>query len=185
MAFFSSMSSSVGRKNKDGGDQQSSSPGYKHELTGYWNLSAALTIVLPMFLCLVARLVSPREGGDGGEGKGGGWFHWWNGDGENGGGGAEGTWWWGDRPEEQRHEGVAQCFAYVWTLLLFTIIVWRGNRVLENDRDRRALFSALVVFGNLSFVCWILVGSMSVSESLRRWRKRTQSKRQSSRKSYP
>jgi hypothetical protein len=114
----------------------------KGSLSSAWNSAAGATVLLPLFLFLMARLVNNiREGGgDGGEGEGG----WW--------------WWWQqDRPQEERGTKGALGFVYIWSLIIFALLVWRGDRVLEHKKDHRALFAALVVFANLAFLCCILM----------------------------
>lgn len=107
---------------------------------------------LPIVLFLAASLVSGVAGEGGGDGGGGG----------------EGGWAWGDwfnfeegGKEEGRFQGLGQGFVYLWSLAVFGVLVWRGNRVLESssNKDLGALVAALVVFANLAFVCLILLAT--------------------------
>lgn len=111
---------------------------------------------------MIARLVN-REGGDGGGGDGEGWWNrWWGGNDQ---GEQRGWQWWGNGEEaRQEDQGKgALAFVYIWALIVFVILVWRGNQVLGNKKDTRALFAALVVFANFTFLCWILVAGLGVS----------------------
>ena len=153
----------------------SASNNEKDTLLMSWNVAAGATVILPLLVFMIARFVSSnRDGGGDGEGggeeeeeeEGGGWWtKWWGGNDDDGGEEGRGWWWWwgnGDaRPEDQGKGALA--FVYVWALVVFAVLVWRGNRVLGNKKDTRALFAALVVFANFTFLCWILVAGLGVS----------------------
>lgn len=76
-------------------------------------------------------------------------------------------WWW-DRwegPPEERYVGLGRSLVYLWSLTLFAFVVWRGHRVLATAKDdERLLQIALVFFGNLSFVAWILMATSGQRE---------------------
>ena len=106
-----------------------------------WNWAAGAAVFLPMFIFLIARLFN-RGGGGGGEGQNSSWWNW-GGEGNEGNEGQAGNW--------------TTTFVYLWSLILFGLLVWRGNRVLEKDKDTRALFASLVLFANLAFLCAVLI----------------------------
>ena len=131
-------------KTSDRGNEQMGSATPLHGDTPmiivYWNAAAGFALGFPLLLYFVVKIFSGR-----GEGGGnGGWF---------------GSGWFNDGPEEERWQGLGSTLAYFWACAVFGILVWRGNRALQLDRDIRALFVALVVFTNLAFLCWILVAT--------------------------
>lgn len=146
MSWFSSSSSSRRQQN----ERDENLTGYSTSATSTaqltspptilvaWNTTAVATIVLPLMLFAIANLFARRGEGGGGEGE-----RWWNWDG----------------PEEERFSGLGRTFVYLWSLVIFALIVWRGNRVLQSGRDIRVLFVALAVFANLVFLCWILLAT--------------------------
>lgn len=69
--------------------------------------------------------------------------------------------WWRQGKEGENRNGGAAMFVYVWSLLIFAVIVWRGNRLLLTNKGHRELFDTLVMFANLSFLCWILLGAVA------------------------
>ena len=102
-----------------------------------FNIPAAVTVLLPLFMWLIAFLA----GGNGADGAD-----------ANQGGADQG-------------QVVALGFVYFWSLLLFVGIVWYGNLVLENDNQEllKVLMAALVVFTNLSLMLAVLTGRVGVS----------------------
>jgi hypothetical protein len=116
-----------------------------------FNIMAGATVLLPLFIWMIAGLVT-RDG--------------------EGGGGEENRWWsWGDREEgwwgraEEREQGVTLGFVYFWALLLFGGIVWYGNRVLQNDSKEqiKGFLVTLIVFTNLALMLAVLTGDLGVS----------------------
>jgi hypothetical protein len=105
-----------------------------------WNISAVATVVLPLFIFMIARLVNRDNNG-----------------------GRRRLWWWGGegQPEGEGGSG-ALFFVYIWSLLLFAYLVWYGNRVLSKEKENQiqVLLAALFVFANLAFLCSILMGSL-------------------------
>jgi len=123
--------------------------------------------MLPLVIYGIASLVNRGDGGN----EEGWWGRWWGGEEGGGGGGENQGWWrWGNGGEAQReNQGRgALAFVYLWSLALFALLVWRGNRVLSNNKDDRALFAALVVFANLAFLCWIMIAGLGVRNTLSR-----------------
>ena len=104
----------------------------------YWNIAFATVVGLPILLCMTVHVLSRGGGGGGEEG-------WWDA--------------WFDGPEEEKWQGVGSFFAYLWGLLVFSFLYWRGKKVLEKQSDIRTLFVALAVFANLAFLCWILTAT--------------------------
>jgi hypothetical protein len=82
-----------------------------------------------------------------------------------------GWWWWSNNNEDnerQREENQgrgAMIFVYLWTLMLFAILVWYGRLVFRRNAHSLPLVSAMVVFWNLSLMGAILVGNLGVSSS--------------------
>jgi hypothetical protein len=120
-----------------------------------FHITAGATVLLPLFIWMIARLVT-RDGEDGGGGGGDEENRWWSwGDREEG--------WWGRA--EEREQGVTLGFVYFWALLLFGGIVWYGNRVLQNDNKEqlKGFMVTLIVFTNLALMLAVLTGGLGVS----------------------
>jgi hypothetical protein len=118
-----------------------------------FNIAAGATVILPLFMWMIACLVGGDRDGGGEENS---WWSWGNRDGEG---------WWGNQPAEERGQGVALGFVYFWSLVLFGGIVWYGNRVLEKDNKEllKGFLVTLIVFTNLALMLAVLTGGLGVS----------------------
>jgi hypothetical protein len=112
-----------------------------------WNVSAASTVLLPLLMLTISRLVHWDADNDNGSGDnndnngGGSWWHWGNNNNNNSYNGQqqeEGSndnaipWWWfrrGSADPADRGKG-GLIFVYVYSLLLFAILTLYGNFVL-------------------------------------------------------
>ena len=144
-----------------------------------WNIGAAHAVLLPFLLWFVAFLVKGGDDREEEEEEGqSSWWSWGNNnnddgddDGNNNNGGNDensgGWWFWGNNGEEMRREDQqgrgAIVFVYLWSLLVFGLLVWYGNVVFRKNAHPLPLLSAMVVFWNMCFMCLILVCSLGVS----------------------
>uniref|UniRef100_A0A7S3PD99 Uncharacterized protein n=1 Tax=Amphora coffeiformis TaxID=265554 RepID=A0A7S3PD99_9STRA len=131
--------SNTSRRNESQGDSAGS---MTPTIVVYWNTACSMVVGLPLILHMSVNVLS-RDGGGGGGGEGG--EGWWNA--------------WFDGPEEEKWQGLGSFFAYLWGLVVFGFLVWRGNQVLRNKSDVRTLYIAMVIFLNLAFLCWILTAT--------------------------
>jgi len=75
-------------------------------------------------------------------------------------------WFWGDNEEARRRRdemnqaSPALIFTYVWTLVLFLVLLYFGYRETRNGSDLFRVTTALVVFANLCFIVMILLGGL-------------------------
>lgn len=113
-----------------------------------WNVAAGATVLLPLLVLMFASIFSGEGGGGGGGGEGGFW-----------------NWSWFRNEGAQEENGGPLVFVYLWSLVLFGVLVWFGNRVLGGEagggkeKSVQNLFVALVGFANLAFLCLILMQS--------------------------
>ena len=139
--------------------------GSKNTLLISWNIAALATVLLPLFMFMIARLVNrngeQNEGNQGAEEEQRSWWDrlwWWGGNDDNV-ADDDGPrwwwyfWWWGTG---------ALAFVYIWSLLFFGFLVWGGNQVLAAKKEGRTLVAVLVTFANLAFLCCIMVGNLEV-----------------------
>ena len=76
-------------------------------------------------------------------------------------------WWWffskeddKRRREESQSNNPAMVLVYIWSLLLFSALVWFGYRQLKHGSDLYRACIAFAVFGNFSFMTLFLLGGL-------------------------
>jgi len=127
-----------------------------------WNLTAILSVLVPLITYWICASRNPENDDNG-------WTWWWNNNNENNNDNERGWWynlWSGgeERRDEEQGSG-ALVFVYLWTLVMFVILVYYGHGHIKNTSDNRTFLLALIMFANLAFVACILTAcSMQMDE---------------------
>jgi len=140
-----------------------------------WNVSAAVSLLWPLFMLTIARIAYVGENDDNNDnnnydenGNRRRWWQWGSGNNNNDDGnnndqrsGDEIPWWYfwgGERRGEPESEGRgALIFVYLWSSLLFVGLVLYGNYVFRRNNEFEGLQGALFMHTNFAFLCLILV----------------------------
>ena len=124
-----------------------------------WNVTAAATVIIPLVFFGVGKLIVSINGntnsnyGNDDDGVQGQMRQWW-----------QQAYNWADGNADDGSMGKGSLiFVYVWSLILFIGLVWRGNIIISKKKDIRALFAAIIMFTNLAFMMWVLSAAVGVS----------------------
>ena len=150
-----------------------------------WNASAIGTVLLPLLIMTVSRLVhsNAEEGSgdnnnDNNQDNVGFWYRWFhrndnNQDGEQEQGDQEQDneipwWWWGGRngSVDPEMEGKGSLiFVYMYTLGLFIFLTLYGNYVFRRGSDYGPFQGAMIMFINMALVILVLLAGLDAIET--------------------
>jgi uncharacterized Tic20 family protein len=126
-----------------------------------WNVSTFISVIVPLIVYWVRRS-NEQASGDGENNNG--WTWWWsNNNNENNNDNEQGGWWYrfwsgeNDRREEEQGSG-GLVFVYLWTLVMFVVLVYHGHGHILSRSSNGSFLLALFMFANLSFVALLLTG---------------------------
>jgi len=141
-----------------------------------WNLTAALSVFVPLIIFGSSRLAN-NYNGDGNQQnnnennnyQNAGRCRWWqwgcndNYNYENAEEAEDGSpWWWVWAEDERRREDVnpTLIIIYIWSVLVFLGIVCVGHNAIRNNGNLNGLVAMLLIFANLSFLSMLFLGGL-------------------------
>lgn len=139
----------------------------KNPLLLAWNVSTIISVVVPLIVYWVNHAKDDASGDD--ENNNNGWTWWWNNNNDddnnnNNDNEEEGGWWYqfwsggeNDRREDEENSG-GLIFVYLWTLVMFAVLVHHGHGYIFYRSSNGSFLLALFMFANLSFVACLLTG---------------------------
>ena len=149
-----------------------------------WFGSAVTTVALPMIIFMGARLANDADGNQEGQQQnnynyknyGCKWYqlqcrrtryNYYNGNNANEQQGEERDdglpWWWLWAHDDARREeetNPTMVFTYVWSIILFSGLIFYGYRAYSRGSDLSGVVASLVVFANFSFLSMMFLGGL-------------------------